>query len=68
MFCQSNSARCQQFSAEFKDVLELDEINDLIAYLRTCREKPAKSQRTNVRQLELRGSGLFFRLRRAPRA
>jgi ubiquinol-cytochrome c reductase cytochrome b subunit len=29
----------------FGDVLEPDEINDLIAYLRSCREKPAKPLR-----------------------
>jgi mono/diheme cytochrome c family protein len=29
----------------FKDDLEPDELNDLIAYLRSCREKPAKQPR-----------------------
>jgi mono/diheme cytochrome c family protein len=31
----------------FGDDLEPDEINDLIAYLRSCREKPAKVQRAS---------------------
>jgi mono/diheme cytochrome c family protein len=31
----------------FGDDLEPDEINDLIAYLRSCREKPAKVRRAS---------------------
>jgi mono/diheme cytochrome c family protein len=31
----------------FGEVLQPDEINELIAYLRSCREKPAKAARTS---------------------